>query len=73
MAKTTILAIFMVVLVLGTVTMESQGQELCHEYFVESGICVPKHCADRCTDKWKGSGKCFNGTKICGCTFKCKT
>ena len=33
--------------------MESQGQELCHEYFVESGICDPKHCADRCTDKWK--------------------
>lgn len=34
---------------LGTVTMESQGQELCHEYFVESGICDPKRCADQCT------------------------
>ncbi|KAL0770038.1 hypothetical protein Bca101_035188 [Brassica carinata] len=71
MARTSILVIFMIVLVLGTMTMESQGQ--CHDYIVEGGICERKQCAAECTAKWNGSGTCIKDTVNCLCTFKCKT
>ncbi|WZY91852.1 hypothetical protein YC2023_064181 [Brassica napus] len=71
MAKTSILGIFMIVLVLGTVTMESQGQ--CHDYITEPAICERKQCAFECAAKWKGSGSCIPDTDSCLCTFKCRT
>ncbi|ESQ38780.1 hypothetical protein EUTSA_v10029330mg [Eutrema salsugineum] len=72
MTKATVLAIFMAVLVLGMVTMESQGQEMCHEYFTGTEICDAKQCAAQCSSKWKGSGKCIAQSKNCLCTFHCK-
>ncbi|CAG7903073.1 unnamed protein product, partial [Brassica rapa] len=56
MAKTTILAIFMVVLVLGMV-MESQEQESCRDYIRGTEICQAKQCDDQCTFKYNGYGK----------------
>ncbi|CDY45688.1 BnaCnng13530D [Brassica napus] len=71
MVKTTIFAIFMVVLVLGMV-MESQGQESCREYISGTEICQAKQCDDQCTVEYNGYGKCLAGT-VCLCTFICKT
>ncbi|CAH2079460.1 unnamed protein product [Thlaspi arvense] len=72
MTKATFFAMFMVILVLGTVMKDTQGQELCHDLFAEPQICNPTQCANQCTAKWKGSGKCLGETKSCICTFKCK-
>ncbi|CAH8337309.1 unnamed protein product [Eruca vesicaria subsp. sativa] len=71
MVKTTILAIFMVLLVLGTV-MESQGQEMCHDYIRGPEICQAKPCDDRCKAQYNASGWCLGGT-VCLCTYICKT
>ncbi|CAF2059814.1 unnamed protein product [Brassica oleracea var. botrytis] len=70
MAKTTILAIFMVVLVLGTV-MESQGQEMCTDYSKGSVDCQAKPCNDQCVAKYNGHGRCLH--TMCVCTYICKT
>ncbi|KAL0756622.1 hypothetical protein Bca101_094290 [Brassica carinata] len=59
MAKTTILAIFMIVLVLGVAMKETQGQENCHEYYTETGICEHNQCAAQCASKRNGTGR-FN-------------
>ncbi|CAH8382299.1 unnamed protein product [Eruca vesicaria subsp. sativa] len=67
MAKTTFL---------GTVTMESQGQDkICTDYIDESGgTCERKQCAAECTAKWNGVGTCFDAySNTCICKFKCKT
>ncbi|KAF8092418.1 hypothetical protein N665_0415s0038 [Sinapis alba] len=72
MAKTTILAIFMVVLVLGTV-MESHGQETCRDYFRGPGKCQAKQCDDQCTAKYNGYGRCLGTGIECLCTYICKT
>ncbi|EOA34433.1 hypothetical protein CARUB_v10021964mg [Capsella rubella] len=73
MSKAPIVAIFMVILVLGMVTKETQGQELCHEY-IELGVpCKPNQCVDACSSKHKnGKGTCMPSSKQCLCTFSCK-
>ncbi|KAF3574679.1 hypothetical protein F2Q69_00062328 [Brassica cretica] len=57
MAKTTILAIFMIVVVLGMAMKETQGQEDCHEYYTETGICEHNQCAAQCASKRNGTGR----------------
>ncbi|CAF2264609.1 hypothetical protein IGI04_014164 [Brassica rapa subsp. trilocularis] len=78
MAKNTTFAIFMIVLVLGMVMKETQGQQLCHERFIGATPCVPPQCAEQCTAKWgerAGRGTCLGGpgpANTCLCTFKCQ-
>ncbi|ESQ44694.1 hypothetical protein EUTSA_v10003401mg [Eutrema salsugineum] len=71
MTKSTVLVIFMVVLVLGMVAKETQGQERCHEYMTGTGPCEINQCVDQCTAKWKGRGTCMPSSKTCLCTFNC--
>ncbi|CAN6937041.1 unnamed protein product [Brassica oleracea var. botrytis] len=78
MAKNTIFAIFMIVLVLGMVMEDTRGGELCHEHFVQDSVCVPQKCAAQCTAKWgarQGRGACGGWpgmAKDCLCTFSCQ-
>ncbi|KAG7564311.1 S locus-related glycoprotein 1 binding pollen coat protein [Arabidopsis suecica] len=73
MSKTTIIAIFMVVLVLGLVTKETQGQEFCHEYMLGAESCEENKCVIICG--WKhigGKGACMPlPSKQCLCRFSC--
>ncbi|CAH8337315.1 unnamed protein product [Eruca vesicaria subsp. sativa] len=71
MAKTTILAIFMVVLILGTVK-ESQGQEMCHDEIKVHGVCENKPCKVQCKAMHRnGYGFCVKGRINCFCTYPC--
>lgn len=57
---------------------DTQGEELCHEHFVQDPVCVPQKCANQCTAKWgarQGRGACGGGpgmAKDCLCTFSCQ-
>ncbi|XP_019093744.1 PREDICTED: putative defensin-like protein 118 [Camelina sativa] len=77
MTKVTVLAIFMIVLVLGMMTGETQGQEMCRDLPMKGQKCVADTCATVCKQKWNGRGLCFpdfNGQiKGCLCTFPCKS
>ncbi|AEE80166.1 low-molecular-weight cysteine-rich 52 [Arabidopsis thaliana] len=77
MSKSTILAIFMIVLVLGKVTKETQGQEMCRDILMKAKNCDEGTCDTLCKQKWKGNGSCFPNVytyrKSCLCTFPCKT
>ncbi|KAG7566227.1 S locus-related glycoprotein 1 binding pollen coat protein [Arabidopsis suecica] len=75
MAKSTILAILMMVLVLGMVTKQTQGQEMCRDLLMRAKNCDAGTCATLCKQKWKGNGSCFPNFQIksCLCTFPCKT
>ncbi|EOA33241.1 hypothetical protein CARUB_v10021679mg [Capsella rubella] len=73
MSKATIIAIFMAILVIGLVTKETQGQELCHEYYSLSSFpCIEHDCLGQCA--WKhphGKGTCMPSSRQCLCTFRC--
>ncbi|EOA23216.1 hypothetical protein CARUB_v10019561mg [Capsella rubella] len=72
MSKTTIIAIFMVILVLGLVPKGTQGQELCHEYINGAVACEAQLCRELCT--WRhpgGNGACMPSSKQCVCSFSC--
>ncbi|EOA38988.1 hypothetical protein CARUB_v10011517mg [Capsella rubella] len=71
MSKATVIAIFMVVLVQGMVTKETQG-DTCHHYLRESEpwICDSVGCAAVCTSKHHGKGMCIDRA-TCVCTFSC--
>ncbi|CAA0383153.1 unnamed protein product [Arabidopsis thaliana] len=57
--KATILAIFMIILVLGIGTKETRGQETCHDLIMKRD-CDEATCVNMCQQKWKGSGgSCF--------------
>ncbi|XP_019101085.1 PREDICTED: putative defensin-like protein 119 [Camelina sativa] len=75
MTKATVLSIFTIVLVLGMMTGETQGQEMCRDIPMRGQKCVAHTCATFCKKKWNGSGSCFpNGQiKSCLCTFPCKS
>ncbi|XP_019101120.1 PREDICTED: putative defensin-like protein 119 [Camelina sativa] len=75
MTKAIGLVIFMIVLVLGIMMGETQGQEMCHDLPMRGQNCVDDTCATLCKQKWNGSGLCFpNGQiKDCLCTFPCKS
>ncbi|WZZ82389.1 hypothetical protein YC2023_102961 [Brassica napus] len=51
---------------------ETQGQENCHEYYTETGICEHNQCAAQCASKRNGTGRCVIGTKNCICSYNCK-
>ncbi|XP_019101731.1 PREDICTED: putative defensin-like protein 119 [Camelina sativa] len=74
MTKATVLSIFMIVLVLGMMTGETQGQEMCRDV-LRGQKCVTHTCATFCKQKWNGSGFCFQNGQIknCICTFPCKS
>lgn len=65
-------------MLLGMVMEDTQGEELCHEHFVQDPVCVPQKCANQCTAKWgarQGRGACGGGpgmAKDCLCTFSCQ-
>ncbi|KAG7626030.1 S locus-related glycoprotein 1 binding pollen coat protein [Arabidopsis thaliana x Arabidopsis arenosa] len=73
--KATILAIFMVVLVLGMETKETQGQEMCHD-LIKKTDCDDATCVTLCKQKWNGNGggSCFQivNLKSCLCAFPCQ-
>ncbi|KAG7578081.1 S locus-related glycoprotein 1 binding pollen coat protein [Arabidopsis thaliana x Arabidopsis arenosa] len=72
--QATILAIFMIVLVLGMKTKETQGQEMCHD-LIKKTDCDDAMCVTMCKQKWKGSGgSCFQNVnlKSCLCAFPCQ-
>ncbi|CAD5324761.1 unnamed protein product [Arabidopsis thaliana] len=74
MSKTTVIAIFMVVLVLGLVTKETQGQELCHDYMSGTELCEEDKCVAKCI--WMhgtaAKGTCMpKPSKQCLCTYSC--
>ncbi|KAG7561633.1 S locus-related glycoprotein 1 binding pollen coat protein [Arabidopsis thaliana x Arabidopsis arenosa] len=74
MTKTITLAIFMVVLVLGMVTKETQGEEnQCYEYIsTPQENCEGLVCAHDCTMKHGGNGVCVDTTSTtCICTYEC--
>ncbi|XP_019093728.1 PREDICTED: putative defensin-like protein 119 [Camelina sativa] len=75
MTKAIVLAIFMIVLVLGMMMGETQGQEMCRDVAMRGQNCVAHTCATFCKQKWNGSGLCFpNGQiKSCLCMFPCKS
>ncbi|CAH2071290.1 unnamed protein product [Thlaspi arvense] len=55
------------------VTKESQGQEMCRDVLMREN-CEEWPCNNLCTQKWNGSGMCFQNEQIksCLCTFPCK-
>ncbi|KAH0883688.1 hypothetical protein HID58_059784 [Brassica napus] len=83
MTKAIILAMFMVILVLGMVTKERQGEQPCLDYIVGEESCQPMVCLFQCALKWKWlheTGECANvrdktkdsiKDKACVCTFNC--
>ncbi|ESQ43966.1 hypothetical protein EUTSA_v10006351mg [Eutrema salsugineum] len=73
MTKAIVLAFFMIVLVLGMVTKETRGQEMCRDILMR-GNCEASACTNLCMQKWKGTGACFQNEQVesCLCTFPCK-
>ncbi|CAN6828875.1 hypothetical protein Bca4012_031060 [Brassica carinata] len=71
MTRANVLALCMVVLVLGMIMEETEGQEWCHDYMTGKQKCEAKHCAAQCKRKWKGVGRCMPSSTQCLCTFKC--
>ncbi|CAH2051594.1 unnamed protein product [Thlaspi arvense] len=73
MTKAIILVTFMIVLILGMVIIETQGQEMCHDIVMKTN-CKESPCINLCMQKWKGSGTCFQNDQVksCICTFPCK-
>ncbi|KAG7578082.1 S locus-related glycoprotein 1 binding pollen coat protein [Arabidopsis thaliana x Arabidopsis arenosa] len=72
--RATILAIFMIVLVLGMEIKETQGQETCHDLIMKRD-CDEATCVTKCQQKWKGSGgSCFQNFNVmsCLCNFPCQ-
>ncbi|CAH2060688.1 unnamed protein product [Thlaspi arvense] len=72
MTKSIALYIFIVILVLGMVTKETQG-ELCRENMItKDEDCESMACAADCSSKWKGIGECVSTTSTtCICTYNC--
>ncbi|CAN8267896.1 unnamed protein product [Cochlearia groenlandica] len=73
MTKATIIAIFMIVLAIGMVIKETQGQQMCHD-LPKMPQCEDEACATICKQKWNGNGSCFPNVRVmsCLCTFPCK-
>ncbi|KAG7629272.1 S locus-related glycoprotein 1 binding pollen coat protein [Arabidopsis thaliana x Arabidopsis arenosa] len=74
MTKAITLAIFMVVLVLGMVTKETQGEEKqCYDYLLTpQENCEGLICAHECTMQHGGNGMCVDTTStVCICTYDC--
>ncbi|CAN8267893.1 unnamed protein product [Cochlearia groenlandica] len=73
MTKATIIAIFMIVLAIGMVVQETQGQEMCHD-FIKMTECENGECATLCKEKWNGNGSCFQNIEVmsCFCSFPCQ-
>ncbi|EOA11987.1 hypothetical protein CARUB_v10012713mg [Capsella rubella] len=74
MTKSTVFAIFMIVLVIGMMMNVTQGQEMCRDLLMRSQNCNAGECAALCKKKWNGNGLCFPNVylKSCLCTFPCK-
>ncbi|EOA25529.1 hypothetical protein CARUB_v10018873mg [Capsella rubella] len=72
MSKAITLAIFMVILVLGMVTKETQAKK-CYEYIVTpEENCESLVCAHDCTMRYNGIGVCYDTTsKTCICAYNC--
>ncbi|CAN8324279.1 unnamed protein product [Cochlearia groenlandica] len=72
MTKATFLTIFLVVLVLGMMTEETQGQEMCHDYIRYPEGCIPERCHQDCRMKHPtGGGDCMPSSKTCQCGYPC--
>ncbi|XP_019101082.1 PREDICTED: defensin-like protein 125 [Camelina sativa] len=75
MTKAITLAIFMVILVLGMVTKETQGGEVkkCYSYIITpKENCESLICAYECTRKYNGFGECYDTTSTtCICAHNC--
>ncbi|XP_024012975.1 LOW QUALITY PROTEIN: putative defensin-like protein 119 [Eutrema salsugineum] len=73
MTKATVFSIFLIILVLGMITKEIKGQEMCHDLLIKTD-CEPAACTNLCTLKWKGNGACFQNVHVysCLCTFPCQ-
>ncbi|CAL9218250.1 unnamed protein product [Arabidopsis halleri] len=70
MSKATVIAIFMVVLVLGMVTKETQGHT-CVDYFEVTlpDVCEANWCTAECLKARNGKGTCWQ--KFCQCIYDC--
>ncbi|XP_019093740.1 PREDICTED: defensin-like protein 125 [Camelina sativa] len=75
MTKAITLTVFMVILVLGMVTKETQGGEVkkCYTYFITpKENCEGLVCAYDCTLKYNGNGVCYDTkSKTCICAYNC--
>ncbi|ESQ51309.1 hypothetical protein EUTSA_v10017941mg [Eutrema salsugineum] len=68
MSKAIVFAIFMIVLVLGMLTAETEGEQMCYKNIITGH----EYCESMCTSKWNGTGECVNvKNTICICTYYC--
>ncbi|CAH2061367.1 unnamed protein product [Thlaspi arvense] len=68
-----VLSIFIVILALGMVTKETQGEKLCRANIItKDEDCESMVCAYDCSSKWKGIGECVSSkSTMCICTHHC--
>ncbi|CAL9241534.1 unnamed protein product [Arabidopsis halleri] len=72
MTKSTFLVVY-IILILGSMVNEIQGQSMCHEILPETD-CGVGSCTALCLQLWRGTGKCVRTNDrrlICLCNFEC--